>query len=261
MPKSIWSPELQKLKKGYMARDYQAPAGYETETGALAKRLGERVEVPIGLSERERKGIFGLGRRQVAGAVQRSMGNVREALAGSNLAETGIGQRLMISEAAKGREQLGQYGTQIALDEAKRRHGESMALEQLNLQRAQAAGGLYGGMSTMEGARLGWGLQAGQFGAGMEMKEEEARQRRIAQQAAQRRWKEQFASQQTQQAISNLMGYRQTLSREQQAGYAPYYAAQSQAYGTQSQPSDVGAGMDTGGIWQWALQNANVGGG
>lgn len=166
----FYSPELEKLKHSYLTKDYGEMPEYFGDIKGIMKRMGERTETPVGLSDRERQSIYNLGRKQVQSATKTAMEQMTEKLSGAGFrpGESGIADAILAGIAREGTETLGKYGTDIAISEAKSRFPQAMALEQLNLQKGLGAGSLTGLLEQIRKGKFGEGLEALKMGGGLE---------------------------------------------------------------------------------------------
>lgn len=104
------------------------------------EKLAKPVQIKTGISEIERKRIYGLGRRQAAGAQRASMERMREMMGGKGfrMGESGIADTAMGEMASRGAEQLGGMAQEQALSERQRRFEEASTAAGITTQRLQA---------------------------------------------------------------------------------------------------------------------------
>lgn len=104
------------------------------------QKLAQPVQIKTGLSEIERKRIYGLGRRQATGAQQASMERMREMMGGKGfrMGESGIADTAMGQMMSTGAEQLGGMAQEQALSERQRRFEEASTTAGITTQRLAA---------------------------------------------------------------------------------------------------------------------------
>ena len=104
------------------------------------EKLAKPVQIKTGLSDIERKRIYGLGRRQATGAQQASMERMREMMGGKGfrIGESGIADTAMGTMATQGAEQLGSMAQEQALSERQRRFDEAAQTAGITTQRLAA---------------------------------------------------------------------------------------------------------------------------
>lgn len=104
------------------------------------EKLAQPVQIKTGLSELERKRIYGLSRRQATGAQQASMERMREMMGGKGfrMGESGIADTAIGTMGMQGAERLGGMAQEQALSERQRRFDEAAQTAGITTQRLAA---------------------------------------------------------------------------------------------------------------------------
>lgn len=197
----------------------------------LSNLMNNPITADIGLSNRERQGIYNLSREQIQGSTRAAAEGAKEIMGGrgfipgkSGIADTAIGQIL-----SRGQQQLGGTARDIALQEARNRFNQNMAVQGLNLQRAGVGFGAIGNLSASAAREKAAQLQA--------EAQRYAVQASQAGSQAQLGWQKEkfgqtFQFQQEQAATNNLFRLLGLENQSQQNRYQPYWQGLVNAYGS-----------------------------
>jgi hypothetical protein len=185
------------------------------------QELQTPITADIGLSERDRQGIYNLARKQVQGGWGAAAETLKGQLAGRGfrVGETGFADVPLAQMYSQGVEQLGNVGRDIALEERKRRFEENQALASLNLQRSLGAGGI---AAQREATGAAAGTSANQLAWDKE------------------KYAQQLAWDKESQALSQLLGLYGGMMGEEEDVYAPYYDVAKQGYNQSAYMSQGG---------------------
>lgn len=215
-----------RAKRSQTAEGTSAPD--TKQTGYWLGELSKPTEqTPIGLSEQERSSIYGLGRTQIQGATRASAEAMKEFMGGKGFraGESGIADTPIAGIMRGGQQQLGDFATSMAAQEAKDRFAQRFQLSQLDQQRLLGGAGIAGGLetanigaqATLGAARAGAG--AARYAAGLGA---ETAANRLGWE--QERFKDYtFPYEKQQGSFGNLMQIYGMQQQSQQDRYAPWY--------------------------------------
>lgn len=240
----FYSPELENLKHAFGTRDWFGQTEYGKQLQTAMGGLLTPVTGTIGLSDRERQAIYNQSRSNIQSATKAMMGELGGQMAatrGLRAGESGVADSAMGQLARQGAEQLGQFGSQIAIDEANNRFNQGMQLENLNLQRLLGAGKFGEILTGIDQGNAGLGLQALNTMGGLEQfaKQLQAQQDQSAAAGSRaadaeawdrERWQKEFDYQQQMDALKLLFGYQDTVSQNQNSRYQPYWSGLASTY-------------------------------
>ncbi len=114
------------------------------ETDYWLNQLKTPIDAQIGLSDQERRRLSNVGRAQIQGSTKAMMDEFTSAAGGRGFraGESGLTDTGLSRIAQGGVSALSGYESNLAINEANNRFGQNMALNQANLARMQAGGGL-----------------------------------------------------------------------------------------------------------------------
>lgn len=200
-------------------------ADYAT-TAPWLEDLSKPVTAQVGLSDEERQRISNMARRGIQGSTKMAAAEAGQAMGArgvqpgnSGLADNAIGKIWQ-----GGAQQLSDFRSNQAIDETNKRFDQNMQLNNANLGRQQAGGGL---AMSYEQMLANQRAQAAAASSGAS---------RDAQQQA--NWEKQFGREgeqiawgQEQQDYQNMIDYMNQMQGAQNDIWAPYYGAVAGANG------------------------------
>ncbi len=240
----FYSPELEKLKHSYLTKDWFAGSPYKGMYEQLIQQLTTPETTKLGLTDQELQAMINQMRGNILGTSQGLINMVAQQMGGRGFrpGESGLADAALSNIAQQAQQQLAGGIQNIMLDEARRRFEQDLALRNLNLNRILAATKFADLLESGELQRLGLGLQAGQFGAGLEqfakeLAAQQAAQAAAAQSAADRlawekeRWGKEFEYGQQLDALKLLASLYGVELGQQTERYSPYWQAMIKSYG------------------------------
>lgn len=223
--KQYYSPELEGLKHSALTQDWFGTPDYANKLQGYQDTMATPVTQQIGLSDQERQAILNQQRANIMGTTKALQDQAGDAMAGrgyhagdSGIADTAIGQI-----GRQGIEQYGQAASNLAIDEAKNRFGQGLALNQMNTERLKNATGIAQALNDIQQGRAGTGLAAGGFGAQLEQFRKQLAEQATARSQSNNQWGQEFQYKQENDALNMLLGLSNQAQNYNQGAYNQYY--------------------------------------
>jgi len=199
--------------------------------------LKKPIEADVGLTDRERQGIYNLARQQKSGAYNAAADEMTGALAGQQgfrVGESGIADTALGQLRSKQAQEMGTFGQEIATEEAKNRFAQEAKLAELQQARLGQGGSLAAQLGQIRSQNRATSLSQSKFEQELEWaKEQDAKNREqwgTEFEENTRRYdtdlafsKEKEKADLAHQATTDLMTYMGLMQNSQSGAYAQYW--------------------------------------
>lgn len=166
----FYSPELTGLKHSYLSKDWFSGSPYADLFKGYMEKAATPIERPLGLTPEQQQGQMNMLKANILGMTGAQQGAMTNQMAASGFVpgESGRADTALGGIAQAGQRQFSDSATQMLLDEAKRREALDLETERINTERLLGASKYGELLEQGDLGRLGLGLEAGGFGAGLE---------------------------------------------------------------------------------------------